>query len=74
MQITQLEYLIAVEKYGSISHAARELYTSQSSRENIFWKMRSACWKISTTSVMSRKLLKVRFVAPWQWQQRVTVV
>ena len=31
MQITQLEYLIAVEKYGSISHAARELYTSQSS-------------------------------------------
>lgn len=31
MQITQLEYLIAIEKYGSISHAARELYTSQSS-------------------------------------------
>lgn len=31
MQLTQLEYLIAVEKYGSISRAARELYTSQSS-------------------------------------------
>lgn len=31
MQLTQLEYLIAVEKYGSISKAARELYTSQSS-------------------------------------------
>lgn len=31
MLLTQLEYLIAVEKYGSISRAARELYTSQSS-------------------------------------------
>ncbi len=31
MQLTQLEYLIAVEKYGSISRAAREMYTSQSS-------------------------------------------
>lgn len=31
MQLTQLEHLIAVEKYGSISKAARESYTSQSS-------------------------------------------
>lgn len=31
MQLTQLEHLLAVEKYGSISKAARESYTSQSS-------------------------------------------
>lgn len=31
MQINQLRFLVAVEKYGSISHAAQELYVSQSS-------------------------------------------
>ena len=30
MHLTQIEYLLAVYKYGSISKAAQELYTSQS--------------------------------------------